>query len=116
MRALLQIAFRNLLAHRERGLLLLIVLAGASAVLVGVMSVSAGVARAQREAVRTFLAGDLNVGGYFKEHPDSIFPVVGDTSRVRSVLQPHVPAECRCASGAGARPPRARDGTGCART
>ncbi|GEL69465.1 ABC transporter permease [Myxococcus virescens] len=95
MRALLQIAFRNLLAHRERGLLLLIVLAGASAVLVGVMSVSAGVARAQREAVRTFLAGDLNVGGYFKEHPDSIFPVVGDTSRVRSVLQPHVPAECQ---------------------
>ncbi|WP_426749603.1 ABC transporter permease [Myxococcus sp. Y35] len=95
MRALFQIAFRNLLAHRERGLLLLAVLAGASAVLVGVMSVNAGIASAQREAVRTFLAGDLNVGGYFKEHPDSIFPVVGDTAGVRSVLQPHVPAECQ---------------------
>ncbi|MBZ4422260.1 ABC transporter permease [Myxococcus sp. RHSTA-1-4] len=95
MRVLFHIALRNVLAHRERGLLLLLVMAGASAVLVGVMSLKAGVAAAQREAVRTYLAGDLNVGGYFKEHPDSLFPVLGDTARVRAALQPHVPAECQ---------------------
>ncbi len=95
MRALLRIALLNVLAHRERGLLLIVVLASASAVLVGAMSLKAGVASTQREAVRTWLAGDLNVGGYFKEHPDSLFPVLGDTARVRSALQPHVPADCQ---------------------
>ncbi|MFP2932452.1 ABC transporter permease, partial [Pyxidicoccus sp. 3LG] len=95
MRVLFLIALRNVLAHRERGLLLLLVMTGASAVLVGVMSLKAGVAAAQRDAVRTYLAGDLNVGGYFKENPDSIFPVLGDTARVRTVLQPHVPADCQ---------------------
>ncbi|WP_375771704.1 FtsX-like permease family protein [Archangium gephyra] len=94
MLALLRIALRNLFIHRERGLLLFTVIASASAVLVGVMALEAGVSSAQREAVTTLLSGDVNVGGFFKVHPDSISPVMGDATRVRSVLEPLVPAGC----------------------
>ncbi|QRK08661.1 ABC transporter permease [Archangium violaceum] len=95
MLAVLRIALRNLLLHRERGLLLLCVISGASALLVGVMALKTGVAATQREVVTTFLSGDLNIGGYFKVHPDSIAPVIGEAPRVRAVVEPLLPAECR---------------------
>jgi len=95
MLALLRIAFRNVLVHREHGLLLVLVISGASALLVGTLALSTGVATAQRQVVTTFLSGDLNVGGYFKVHPDTIAPVVGDGGRVRSAITPHLPAECQ---------------------
>ncbi|MCP3138674.1 ABC transporter permease [Pyxidicoccus xibeiensis] len=91
---LLRLALRNLFAHWERALLLLTVTAGASAVLVLSLALSAGVASAQREAITTFLSGELNVGGFFKVHPDSIAPVMGDAGRVREVVAPLVPAGC----------------------
>jgi putative ABC transport system permease protein len=94
MLALLRLALRNLLLHRERGLLLFGVIAGASAVLVGMMTLKTGVARAQREAVTTLISGDLNVGGFFKLHPDSLTPVMGDARPVRAVVEPLVPAGC----------------------
>ncbi|QRN95013.1 ABC transporter permease [Archangium violaceum] len=94
MLALFRIALRNLFLHRERGLLLFGVIAGASAVLVGMMALKTGVASAQREAVTTFLSGDLNVGGFFKVHPDTISPVIGDARQVRAVVEPLVPAVC----------------------
>ena len=94
MPPLFAMALRNLFAHRERALLLFAVAAGASAVLVLTMSLSAGVVSAQREAVTTLLSGELNVGGYFKVHPDSIAPVMGDAGRVRQVVAPLVPAGC----------------------
>lgn len=95
MLALLRIAVRNLLLQRERGVLLFTVIAGASALLVGVMSLRTGVAAAQREAVTTFLSGDLNVGGFFKVHPDTISPVIGDARPVRALVEPLVPAGCQ---------------------
>lgn len=94
MLSLLSLALRNLFAHRERAVLLLSVVAVASAVIVGVTALSSGVAAAQREAVTTFLSGDLNVGGFYKLHPDTIAPVVGDAARVRGVVQPRVPEGC----------------------
>lgn len=94
MPPLFAMALRNLLAHRERVLLLLAVVAGASAVLVLTLALPAGVASAHREAITTFLSGELNVGGYFKVHPDSIAPVMGDVGRVREVVAPLVPAGC----------------------
>ncbi|WP_426747720.1 FtsX-like permease family protein [Myxococcus faecalis] len=94
MLSLLHLALRNLFAHRERVLLLLGITAAASGVIVAVSSLAAGVATAQREAVTTFLTGDLNVGGFFKVHPDSIAPVVGDAGKVRGVLEPQVPQGC----------------------
>jgi putative ABC transport system permease protein len=94
MLTLLRMALRNLFAHRERALLLLTVVAGASAVLVLTMALSAGVASAHRDAITTYLSGELNVGGYFKVHPDSIAPVMGDAGRVREVVTPHVPTGC----------------------
>ncbi|WP_338869027.1 ABC transporter permease [Myxococcus stipitatus] len=94
MLSLLHLALRNLFAHRERALLLLGVAAAAGGVIVSVSALSAGVAAAQREAVTTFLSGDLNVGGFFKVHPDSIAPVMGDAAKVRAVLEPRVPEGC----------------------
>lgn len=94
MLTLFQLAFRNLFAHRERALLLLAVVAGASAVLVGMLALSAGVAGSQREAITTYLSGELNVGGFFKVHPDTIAPVMGDAVRVRDVVAPLVPEGC----------------------
>jgi putative ABC transport system permease protein len=95
MRALLRIALRNLLAHRESGLLLILVMAGASAVLVGLRALHEGVASSQREAVTTLLAGDLNVGGYFKAHPDALAPVIGDVGAVRAAVEPLRPPGCQ---------------------
>jgi putative ABC transport system permease protein len=95
MRSLLRIALRNLFVDRERGLLLFFVIASASAVLVGMMSLTAGVATEQRKAVLTLISGDLNVGGYFKVHPDTIAPVIGDTPGVRAAVEPLLPAGCR---------------------
>jgi putative ABC transport system permease protein len=95
MVAVLRIALRNLLLHRERGLLLFCVISGASALLVGVMALKTGVAATQREVVTTFLSGDLNIGGYFKVHPDTIAPVIGEAPRVRAAVEPVLPAECR---------------------
>jgi putative ABC transport system permease protein len=94
MLALLRIALRNLFIDRERGLLLFFIIASASAVLVGMMSLTAGVGSAQRQAVKTLLSGELNVGGYFKVHPDTLAPVMGDVRRVRAVVEPLVPAGC----------------------
>lgn len=94
MLSLLRIALRNLFVDRERGLLLFGVIASASAVIVGMMSLTAGVASEQRQAVRTLLSGDLNVGGFFKVHPDTIAPVIGDARRVRAVVEPLIPAGC----------------------
>ncbi|NTX36079.1 FtsX-like permease family protein [Myxococcus sp. CA033] len=94
MLSLIQLALRNLFAHRERALLLLGIAAAASGVIVSVSSLSAGVAAAQREAITTFISGDLNVGGFFKVHPDSIAPVVGDAAKVRGVLAKSVPEGC----------------------
>src|SRR5215217_2221882 len=94
MPVLFQMALRNLFAHRERMLLLFSVVAAASGVLVLSMALTAGVASAHREAITTFLSGELNVGGYFKVHPDSISPVMGSAGPVREVVAPLVPADC----------------------
>lgn len=94
MFSLLRIALRNLFVDRERGVLLFGVVASASAVLVGMMSLTAGVATEQRQAVRTLLSGDVNVGGFFKVHPDTLAPVIGDARRVRAVVEPLLPAGC----------------------
>ncbi|PTL79268.1 ABC transporter permease [Vitiosangium sp. GDMCC 1.1324] len=95
MLALLHLALRNLFLHRERGLLLFSVIAGSSALLVGMMALKTGVASAQREAVTTLLSGDVNVGGFFKAHPDAISPVLGDARPVRAVVEPLLPAGCQ---------------------
>ena len=117
MMTLLRIALRNLVLQRERGALLFLVIAGASAVLVGVMALRTGVAEAQREAVTAFLSGDLNVGGFFKVHPDTIAPVIGDARPVRALVASRwYRPGARCASGDGAASPRARASTGRAPT
>jgi putative ABC transport system permease protein len=95
MLTLLRLALRNLVAHRERGLLLFCVIAGASAVLMGMMTLMTGVAQAQRETVTTLISGDLNVGGFYKLHPDSLTPVMGDARPVRAVVEPLLPAGCQ---------------------
>ncbi|WP_342379688.1 FtsX-like permease family protein [Myxococcus stipitatus] len=94
MFVLFQMALGNLRAHRERALLLFLVVAGASGVLVMSMALTAGVASAHREATTTYLSGEVNVGGYFKVHPDSVAPVMGSSAKVREVLTPLVPEGC----------------------
>lgn len=94
MLALMRIALRNLFVHRERGLLLFGVIAGASAVLVGTMALKTGVVAAEREAVTTLMSGDVNVGGFFKVHPDTLTPVIGDARPIRALVDPRVPAGC----------------------
>ncbi len=94
MPTLFLLALRNMFAHRERALLLLAIVAGASGVLVLSVALTAGVAASHRAAIATFLSGELNVGGYFKVHPDSIAPVMGDAARVREVVTPLVPEGC----------------------
>ncbi len=62
--------------------------------LVLLQALEQGVTDAQKRAVTQLLSGDVNVGGYFKVHPDAILPVITDAPRLRSVVEPLVPADC----------------------
>jgi len=88
------LALRSLVAHRRRALLLLGVAAGAGALLATAFSVQAEVTRAHRRAVTTLISGDLNVGGFFKAHPDAIAPVIADARPVRSAAERVLPTAC----------------------
>jgi putative ABC transport system permease protein len=86
----LQIAGRNLFRHTHRSLFLGGALAGVTALLVLVGSLTAGIEHAMMESATTLMTGHVNVGGFFKITSGGAGPLVSDYPRVLKEVLPRV--------------------------
>jgi ABC-type lipoprotein release transport system permease subunit len=85
------IAGRNLLRHTHRSLFLGGALAGVTALLVLVASLTAGIEHAMMESATTLMTGHVNVGGFFKITSGSAAPLVSEYPKVLNEVLPRVP-------------------------
>jgi ABC-type lipoprotein release transport system permease subunit len=88
---LCQIAFRNLLAHRRRTLLLGGAIGGVTAVLVMLMGVISGMKATMLESATTLVSGHVNVGGFYKVTAGQSAPVVTDYPKLIQFLRQEFP-------------------------
>jgi putative ABC transport system permease protein len=86
----LRIAGRNLLRHTHRSLFLGGALAGVTALLVLVASLTAGIEHAMVESATTLMTGHVNVGGFFKITSGSAAPLVSEYPKVLEQVLPRV--------------------------
>ncbi|HET6437438.1 MAG TPA: FtsX-like permease family protein [Anaeromyxobacter sp.] len=84
------IAGRNLFRHTQRSLFLGGALAGVTALLVLVASLTSGIERAMVESATTLMTGHVNVGGFFKITSGSAAPLVSDYPEVLEKVLPRV--------------------------
>ncbi len=91
MKQLLLIAFRNLLTHRRRTLLLGGAIAGVTALLVFLGCLSSGVKKTMLDAATTVSTGHINVGGFYKVTAGQGNPLVTDYKKVQAVVEKALP-------------------------
>jgi len=91
MSQILLIAFRNLLAHRRRTLLLGSAIAGVTAVLVILLAVTNGMQATMLESATTLMSGHVNVGGFYKVTAGQSAPVVTGYPELISFIKKEVP-------------------------
>jgi putative ABC transport system permease protein len=91
MSQILLIAFRNLMAHRRRTLLLGGAIAGVTAVLVILMGVTNGMKATMLESATTLMSGHVNVGGFYKVTAGQSAPVVTAYPELISFIKKEVP-------------------------
>jgi len=84
------IAGRNLFRHTHRSLFLGGALAGVTALLVLVASLTAGIEEAMLVSATTLMTGHVNVGGFFKITSGSAAPLVSDYPKVLEEVLPRV--------------------------
>ena len=91
MLQILLIAFRNLMAHRRRTVLLGGAIAGVTAVLVILMGVTNGMKATMLESATTLMSGHVNVGGFYKVTAGQSAPVVTEYPKLIAQLRKEVP-------------------------
>src|SRR6266851_8577554 len=91
MRQLFLIAFRNLAQHKRRTLLLGGAIAGVTALLVILLSLSAGIQNTLFQSATTLMTGHLNVGGFYKITAGQAGPMVTQYKNVEDVIRREVP-------------------------
>ncbi|MDY7225548.1 ABC transporter permease [Hyalangium rubrum] len=91
MSQILLIAFRNLLAHRRRTLLLGGAIAGVTAVLIILMGVTNGMKSTMLESATTLMSGHVNVGGFYKVTAGQAAPVVTGYPKLIEFIKKEVP-------------------------
>jgi ABC-type lipoprotein release transport system permease subunit len=91
MSQILLIAFRNLMAHRRRTLLLGGAIASVTGVLVLLMGVSNGMKATMLESATTLMSGHVNVGGFYKVTAGQSAPVVTGYPQLIEVIKKEVP-------------------------
>ena len=91
MSQILLIAFRNLLAHRRRTLLLGSAIAGVTAVLVLLLAVTNGMQATMLESATTLMSGHVNVGGFYKVTAGQSAPVVTGYPELIRFIKKEVP-------------------------
>lgn len=91
MPTFIAIAIRNLVQARRRTLVLAAALALVTALLVLLLSLSAGLSDTLLRAATTLSTGHVNVGGFFKTKPSDASPLVRRASEVRAIVEEHTP-------------------------
>src|SRR5512147_2661156 len=91
MGQLFLIAFRNLIQHRRRTLMLGGAIAGVTLLLVMVLGLTHGVSETMVRSATTVSTGHVNVGGFFKVTSGMAAPVVTDYKKIREVVQKEIP-------------------------
>jgi ABC-type lipoprotein release transport system permease subunit len=87
----LRIASRSLLQHRRRTLFLGLAIAGVTALLILLNSLSTGVRETMIRAATTLATGHVNVGGFFKVTRSAGGPIVTDYEKVIAAVRTSVP-------------------------
>ncbi len=87
MKQLFLIAWRNLVEHRRRSLMLGGAIAGASALLVLLTCLASGVRHSMILGATTVATGHLNVGGYYKITAGQTAPMVTDYKAIRATVE-----------------------------
>lgn len=90
-RMLWLIAFRSLMQHRLRTLLLGTAIAGVTALLVTVTGMYVGIRTTLLVSATTLMSGHLNVSGFYKATASQSAPVVTGYRQIRDVVQRDVP-------------------------
>jgi ABC-type lipoprotein release transport system permease subunit len=85
------IAFRSLLQHRMRSLLLGAAAAGVTALLVTVTGMYVGTRSTGLVSATTLMSGHVNVSGLYEANASQSAPVVTGYKRVRKVIEAEVP-------------------------
>ena len=91
LRVDLQIAARNLAAHRRRNLFLGAALAAVTFLLVLLGSLTSGMEAAMTESATTLMTGHVNVGGFYKVTSASSAPLVSEYPKVLAEVRRVVP-------------------------
>ncbi|HET9451211.1 MAG TPA: FtsX-like permease family protein [Aggregicoccus sp.] len=91
MRQLILIAFRNLLAHRRRTLLLGGAIAFVTALFVLMTGLANGMRATMLESATTLSTGHVNVGGFFKVAAGQSAPAVTGYAKVLELVKREVP-------------------------
>jgi ABC-type lipoprotein release transport system permease subunit len=91
MRQLFLIAFRNLIQHRRRTLMLGGAIAGVTALLVVLLCLSAGVKATMLESATTVVTGHINVAGFYKVTAGQTAPLVTDYKKVQALVERTLP-------------------------
>ena len=85
------IAFRNLLTHSRRSLLLGGAIAGVTTLLVFLGCLSSGVRATMLESATTVATGHLNIGGFYKVTAGQSAPLVTDYKKIQEIAQKTLP-------------------------
>ncbi len=91
MRTYLIIALRNLLQARRRSLLLTSALALVTALLILLLSVSAGFNQTLIRNTTALMSGHVNVGGFFKNKVTDAWPMINDVAKIRKIVEENTP-------------------------
>lgn len=91
MKILLLIAARNLRQAGSRTVLLGTAIAMVTALLVGMLSLSAGIRDNLIVSATTMSAGHVVVGGFYKTSPTDAIPIVTDAAEVRAIIEKETP-------------------------
>jgi len=91
MKQLLLIAFRNILTHHRRSLLLGGAIAAVTTLLVFLGCLSSGVKATMLESATTIATGHLNIGGFYKVTAGQSAPLVTDYKKIQEIVQKTLP-------------------------
>lgn len=91
MAQLFLIAFRNLLQHSKRTLLLGGAIAGVTALLVFLLCLSSGVHKTMLESATTLSTGHINVGGFYKVTAGQSAPVITQYRKLEAIVRRTLP-------------------------
>ena len=91
MRVLFIIAMRNLVQARRRTLLLSTAIGLVTAMLVLLLSMSAGISDNLVKSATTLSSGHVVVGGFFKPSPTQAVPLLSEAGALRAIIEKETP-------------------------